>query len=108
MNGHVSKLVLNGERVKSKKDFHKMIGVLLNAESYVDGYGYNLDALWDIMSSGAGLNCELHWKNSNISKKNLGDVYFDAIIQTFTEAEKCPWLQCREFKNDIPFKFYLE
>lgn len=67
----ISELYLDGKIIESKSDFHKQIGDLLNAQDFIDGYGYNLDALWDILSSGAGLSCVLHWKNSEISPKKI-------------------------------------
>lgn len=101
-------LFINGSEIKSKNDFHKKIANLLSAEDFVDGYGYNLDALWDVMSSGAGLNCILHWKNSDVSKEILGNDYFDKVIEIFEDAEKYPWHQWEQYKFDSPFRFYLE
>ncbi|MFD1244955.1 barstar family protein [Paralysiella testudinis] len=103
MRENINKLYLDGESIQTKADFHKKIGDLLNAKNFIDGYGYNLDALWDILSSGAGLNCVLHWENSEISKQNLGEEHFYAIVDILKMAENVTWTE-----DYVPFKLCLE
>ncbi len=108
MKKSINDLYLNGKSIQTKADFHKKIGDLLNAQNFIDGYGYNLDALWDILSSGAGLNCILHWTNAEISKQNLGEEYFNLIVETLRDAENYPWHQWPQYAEDSPFKLCLE
>lgn len=99
----IRELYLDGNSIEAKSDFHRQIGDLLNAQDFIDGYGYNLYALWDILSSGAGLNCVLHWENSEISKQKLGNNDFDVIVEVLREAEGVTWPG-----GYIPFKLILE
>ncbi|MFD1245793.1 barstar family protein [Paralysiella testudinis] len=103
MKKSINDLYLNGKSIQTKADFHKKIGDLLNAKNFIDGYGYNLDALWDILSSGAGLNCVLHWEHSEISKQNLGEEHFYAIVDILKMAENVTWTE-----DYVPFKLCLE
>ena len=60
---------LNGNEINTEFDFHKKIGNIFKAEEFISGYGYNLDALWEIATSGAGLNLELHWQGAEESRR---------------------------------------
>ena len=111
MIGHLKIFFLNGKEIDNKISFHKKFGELISTKDFVNYYGNNLDALWDVMTCGAGLNCELHWKDSDVSKVNLGDDYFYKIIDTLREVEEYQENLCvkyRQFKDDEPFKFFLE
>jgi ribonuclease inhibitor len=102
---------LDGDEIKTEFDFHKKIGNIFKGEDFINGYGYNLDALWDIATSGAGLNLELHWQGAEESRRNLGDEYFYKIINVLERIEDYQKKQCITYehhKNNIPFKFYLE
>lgn len=78
---------LDGDEIKTEFDFHKKIGNIFKGEDFINGYGYNLDALWDIATSGAGLNLELHWQGAEESRRNLGDEYFYKIINVLERIE---------------------
>ena len=104
---------MKGENIKNKMDFYTQMDSFFNFNEYVDGAAGvpSLDVLWDVMTCGAGLNCELHWKDSDVSKVNLGDDYFYKIIDTLREVEEYQENLCvkyRQFKDDEPFKFFLE
>lgn len=97
-------IYIYGDTIKNKNDFFRAIDKLLHSENFIEGgYGYSIYGLWDILSSGAGLNCSLHWKNSNKSKDYLGEEFFNAVIKTLEDAEKVTWPG-----GYTPFKFYLE
>lgn len=70
------KIVLHGERILKKEDFHRSLVNSIESRQY---YGCNLDALWDLLSAGVGRPVEIIWWNSNISKVAMGDD-FDEII----------------------------
>lgn len=101
---------INGEEIKQKIDFYIKLDEILDFEHYVEGSAGVpvLDVLWDVMTCGAGLNCVLHWKNSEISKMNLGEEYFNLIIETLRDAENYPWHQWPQYAEDVPFKLILE
>ncbi|TNH10613.1 barstar family protein, partial [Testudinibacter sp. TR-2022] len=105
---NINHIYIDGNDIKDKKIFHKKIGEALNVGFFIHGYGYNLDALIDVMTCGAGLNCVLYWQHSESSKKNLGIEYFNKIIDTLKEVENYQIKQCElygQYKNDSPFKF---
>lgn len=74
---------IDGSSINSERDFHKYISSCFEFGPY---YGNNLDALWDMLSSGIGNDVMLHWKNSNLSRERLGGK-FDVIVSLF-EKEK--------------------
>ena len=72
-------ITLNGENIHSESDFHKEIAFLLSFSKY---YGENLDALWDCLSYDVERPVLIIWKNSDYSKKYLGDT-FNQIVEIF-------------------------
>lgn len=76
-------IYIDGAFICSEYDFHKAMSSVLDFGSY---YGYNLDALWDMLSSGAAGGVVLHWKDADISRKKMGPV-FDTIIRLFNETK---------------------
>lgn len=96
---------IDGKDIKLKIDFYLKLNEILDFENYVEGSAKVpvLDVLWDVMSCGAGLNCVLHWKYSEISKQNLGEEYFYAIVDVLKMAESVNWIG-----DYIPFKLCLE
>ncbi len=95
-------VVLEGSLIHSEQDFHNQISKLLNFGPY---YGYNLDALWDMISSGIGDFCYLRWVDSSFSKKTLGNECFNTIISLFNEVKKN---DAYIGKNDRGFDYSLE
>ncbi|WP_416050103.1 barstar family protein [Cupriavidus basilensis] len=67
---------INGEVVRSEVDFHRELASILGVES---SYGFNTDALWDLLSSGVGRPIFLRWVNAGVSKKIMGKSYFDIL-----------------------------
>ncbi|MGR3807745.1 barstar family protein [Pasteurella testudinis] len=104
---------MDGNDIKEKQDFYIKLDEFLRFNSYVEGSAQVpvLDVLWDVMTCGAGLNCVLYWQHSESSKKNIGFEYFNKIINLLKEVENYQTMQCElyeQYKNDSPFKFYLE
>lgn len=78
-------IILNGLKVNSVEDFHKEIAKLLGFGPY---YGRNLDALWDMMSTGMGDYYMLYWNDYEYSREKIGDAEFNKIISIFDEVIK--------------------
>lgn len=70
------KIQINGEMVKSEMDFHRELASALGVESF---YGYNLDALWDLLSSSVERPICLRWVNASTSNRFMGRTYQDII-----------------------------
>jgi ribonuclease inhibitor len=78
------KVILEGRKIKSIKDFHKEISEQLELP---DHYGQNLDALWDCLTSWVEPPVEIVWKDFENSKVLLGDFATKAKL-IFEDAEK--------------------
>jgi len=77
------KIILNGEKMKTKDIAHKYIKDKLDLTEY---YGENLDALWDILSTyNEEIEIELICKERLI--EYLGE-YGEAIIEVFQDVEE--------------------
>ena len=77
------KLVIDGEKVFTEKDFHDVIAKGFSLPTW---YGRNLDALWDVLTGMVERPIELIWLNSHISKERLSR--YDAIISLLKDVEK--------------------
>jgi len=79
-----------GDQMTSESDFHNEIARQLNVENY---YGKNLDALWDLLSTGVERPLNLIWLDVNISKEKIRS--FDKIISVFdrvrNQDEQSEW-----------------
>lgn len=93
-------IIIFGEKVKTEFDFHHAFSSALEIESV---YGNNLHALWDVLSAGVERPVVLKWKNSEISKSNLGK-NFDEIVEVLHRVER----QDKEFGWVDKFSFTLE
>ena len=74
---------IDGALINYEQDFHRAISYALDFGPH---YENNLDALWDMLSSGAAGGVVLHWKDADISRRKLGAV-FDTIIHLFNETK---------------------
>lgn len=86
---------INGQDIFCEKDFHKLMAEKLDFGPY---YGHNLNALWDMMRSGAGDGVILHWDNSELSRQRLGST-FDTIVKVLTMARD------NDIRLGLPEKF---
>ena len=50
-------------------------------------YGRNVDALWDMLSTGMAGGMVIVWENSEHSKQRMGDD-FDLIISVFEQTKQ--------------------
>ncbi|WP_225875087.1 barstar family protein [Pseudomonas bananamidigenes] len=73
------------------------------AFSATDFYGNNLNALWDLLSTGVERPIDLIWKNSELSKKSMGDSY-NKIIKIFERTKQ----QDVSFGWEDKFNYHLE
>lgn len=76
-------LYLDGQLIQTERDFHNLISPLLDFGPY---YGNNLNALWDMLSTGIGEGTVLHWEHSALARARLGET-FNTIISLFEEAK---------------------
>ena len=76
----IRRIDIDGEEIKSANDFHDAISEI----SKIDGYGRNLDALYDVLTSSDDL-VVIH--NADLLKKNLG-AYAEKIFEVFDDASK--------------------
>lgn len=74
----IRKIEINGKHIKSVDDFHDEIEGFSNT----DGYGRNLDALYDELTQSDDL---IVLENTDDLLKNLGS-YGDKIIKTLNDA----------------------
>jgi ribonuclease inhibitor len=63
-----SKYKLPGKSIHSLDEFYDEIALLFHFPDY---FGRNLDALWDLLSTGIEGPVELIWEDSAISKKSM-------------------------------------
>lgn len=76
------KIILNGDKMKTKDMAHEYIEDRLRLPEY---YGKNLDGLWDILSTYSDeIEIELIYKDSLINY--LGE-YGEEIIQIFEDGQ---------------------
>ncbi len=76
----IRRIDLDGEEIKSVSDFHDIISEI----TYIVGYGRNLDALYDELTSSDDL-IVIH--NADLLKKNLG-AHAEKIFEVFDDALK--------------------
>ncbi|QUP54589.1 barnase inhibitor [Ralstonia syzygii] len=83
---------LMGENIKSEADFHRQLAQSLDVEAF---YGFNCDALWDLLSAGIERPLKLTWRNSASSKANMGES-FEIIVSILERVklqdEKFGWV----------------
>jgi len=76
--------VRDGSKLKTIKDFHTEIQLVLELPDY---YGENLDVLWDCLTGCIPTPLTLIWINFDVSEVNLKDFALKAL-SVFKEAEK--------------------
>ena len=86
---------MDGIGIESELDFHVRVAAALDSGPY---YGKNLDALWDMLSSGAGGGITLVWRNSEESRQRLGST-FEKIVALFEKTK------ARERELALPGRF---
>ncbi|CAB3749038.1 barstar family protein [Paraburkholderia humisilvae] len=85
------KIELDGQSVLTEADFHQELASALGVKAF---YGCNLDALWDLLSSGVERPVMLVWRNSQVSKEAMGAPFekIRAILERVKQQdEKFGW-----------------
>ncbi len=77
---NIRRIDIDGEEIKSANDFHDAISEI----SKIDGYGRNLDALYDALTASDDL-IVIH--SADLLKKNLG-AYAEKIFEVLGDASK--------------------
>ncbi|MGE1005742.1 barstar family protein [Ralstonia pseudosolanacearum] len=67
---------LTGDNIKSEADFHRQLAKSLGVEEF---YGFNCDALWDLLSASVERPLNLTWENSAESREKMGEA-FERIV----------------------------
>ncbi|EHP42652.1 barstar (barnase inhibitor) [Cupriavidus basilensis OR16] len=95
------KIHINGDVVRSEMDFHRELASALGVESF---YGFNLDALWDLLSSSVERPVFLMWINAGVSRKYMGKSYFeivDILERVKIQDERFGWNDKFTYKIDL-------
>lgn len=92
--------VLDGKTIDDEAKFHQQISLLLGME---ENYGSNLDALWDRLSTDIERPVTLVWRDSEVSRKKLGEV-FQQIVDVLERVKA----QDREWNLQGRFEYRLE
>ncbi len=75
-------LIINGDTIKSKADFHEQIRLIPGVPHY---YGNNLDALNDVLRYFIEPPIKIIWTSYDVSKDTLGE-YADKALSVFVDA----------------------
>ncbi len=82
----MNKVVLEGFSFATAHDVHAALAEALDFGSY---YGFNLDALWDVLTTDVKRPVIIEWKDSLVSEKKLGaeferivDIRYPPIVTT--------------------------
>lgn len=78
------------------RDVHAALATALDFDSY---YGYNLDALWDVLTTDVERPLIIQWENSTVSATRMG-AEFEKIVNVLRKA--------MEFDEQTGFKNKLE
>ena len=87
----------DGSKIKNIEDFHtQLVSVVMNSEPQY--YGFNLDALYDILCGGHEISpvkpCTFVFKNSKAMRRNLqiryktGEVSWDVLMDIISSAQE--------------------
>ena len=89
----MNSIIIDFKNISSREDFYRELGEKCNLPSY---FGENLDALWDVLTSGE-LGFPLAVLFINFSKNK--NEFFRELYRLFRDAEK-------ETGKNIIFKIY--
>lgn len=78
-------ILLDGREIRTESAFHDRIAEAASAAGF-DGYGRNLDALWDTLTGILPLPLSIHWVRSGASRAAMGPT-FDKLVGVIREAE---------------------
>ncbi|WP_406364791.1 barstar family protein [Streptomyces sp. NBC_01546] len=70
------RIEIDGAAILSQRDLHEFLSRALDFGPY---YGANLSALWDRLSTDVERPVEIVWKESELSRRALGESEFEKI-----------------------------
>ncbi len=76
-------LILDGEKISSKDELHKLMESVLD---FPEWYGRNLDALYDCLTD-LTEEVDIQLQNAEAFHRNLGD-YADKVLWVLKDAEQ--------------------
>jgi ribonuclease inhibitor len=79
------KVEIDGASIRTESDLHRLLSAELDFGPY---YGENLSALWDRLSTDVERPVELVWKDSEESRKSLGDATFGKIRKLLLDVQQ--------------------
>ncbi|MFI7413624.1 barstar family protein [Streptomyces sp. NPDC049627] len=79
------RLTIDGTQIRTHADLHNALAGPLDFGPY---YGHNLHALWDRLSTDVERPVEIVWKDSAVSREQMGAEAFDAITSVLIKAAK--------------------
>ncbi|MBC8084711.1 MAG: barstar family protein [Hymenobacter sp.] len=88
----MKKVVLEGSSFVTVRDVHTVLAEALDFGPY---YGFNPDALWDVLTTDVERPVIIEWKNSLVSEKRLG-AEFEKIVDVLRRVV--------DFDNEMGFK----
>ena len=92
------KIIIKGKEINNIKEVHELLASELDFGPY---YGYNLDALWDMLTTDVEGSVIIQWNDSDISEKKFGKDFYN-IIDLFKRVEKNDI--CLKLKYKFSFK----
>jgi ribonuclease inhibitor len=88
---------LDGARILSEEDFHRELALVVDVGPH---YGFNLDALWDLLSANVERPFELVWEKSQVSQVAMPET-FEEILKILEQVKR----QDERFGWDGGFKY---
>ncbi|GAA2405737.1 hypothetical protein GCM10010433_00170 [Streptomyces pulveraceus] len=86
------RIEIDGAEIRSERDLHDFLSRALDFGSY---YGANLSALWDRLSTDVERPVEIVWKESELSRRALGENEFekirDLLLRVQSQDESFGW-----------------
>ncbi|MEE1941949.1 barstar family protein [Streptomyces sp. TRM 70361] len=83
---------IDGAVIRSERDLHEFLSRALDFGPY---YGANLSALWDRLSADVERPVEIVWKESELSRRALGEIEFekirDLLLRVQSQDESFGW-----------------
>ena len=77
-------ITIDGRGVFIEQDFHRQLAVALGVQDF---YGYNLDALWDLLSASVERPLLLIWKDHDCSRRNIPQE-FEGIVDVLKRVKQ--------------------
>ncbi|MFC0130816.1 barstar family protein [Ralstonia solanacearum] len=75
---------LMGDKIRNEDDFHEQLAKSLGVEVF---YGFNCDALWDLLSASVERPLNLTWEHSAESRAKMGDS-FERIVAVLERVKQ--------------------